>query len=132
LEEDVRLGLQARDDIDYLLKSLEGKLDTIKTVLSNYIKEASLPNSLEIDEAFKVLIKNHKFDTSLKLRRQNLSYDIRDSEMFKKSFKAVEIIQSQRSIKPALNKNMTMALKEKFGESERGPQREFFNDETKI
>jgi hypothetical protein len=59
LEEDVRLGLQARDDIDYLLKSLEGKLDTIKTVLSNYIKEASLPNSLEIDEAFKVLIKNH-------------------------------------------------------------------------
>jgi hypothetical protein len=101
-------------------------------VLSNYLKEASLPNSLEIDEAFKLLIKNHKFDTSLKLRGHNLSYDVRDSEMFKKSFKALEIIRSQRSLKPALNKNMKMGLKEKFGESEMGPPRESFNDETKI
>jgi hypothetical protein len=52
--------------------------------------------------------------------------------MFKKSFNAVGVIQSQRSIKPALNKNMKMAFKEQFGESERGPQRESFNDETKI
>ena len=79
-----------------------------------------MPNSLEIDEAFKVLIKNHKFDNNRRLRQHKLSYDVRDSEMFKKSFKAVEIIQSQRYIKPALNKKMKTAFKEKFGESNRG------------
>jgi hypothetical protein len=62
-------------------------------VLSNYLKEASLPNSLEIDEAFKLLIPIHKSHSSHRVR-QNHSYDIRDSEMFKKSFKAWEIIQS--------------------------------------
>ena len=90
-------------------------------MVSNYLKEASLPDTLEIDEAFKVLIKNHKFDTSRRLlRRHNLSYDFRDSEMFKKRFKAVENILSQRSIDPALIYKMKMAFKEKFGEGEGG------------
>jgi hypothetical protein len=56
LEEEVRLGLLIRDDIDYLHKSLEGKIDTIKSVLSNYLKEAGLQNPLVVDEAFKALI----------------------------------------------------------------------------
>jgi len=77
-EEEVMLGLLARDDIDYLLKSLKGKIETIQKVLSNYLKEASLPNSLEIDEAFKQLISKHKSDSSILRVKHNHSYDIRD------------------------------------------------------
>ena len=84
-------------------------------MLSNYLKEASLPDSLEIDEAFKKLMHKNKSISSLRVRNIH-SYDVRDSETFKKSFKAVESILSQRSLKPAtLNKKIKMALKGKIG-----------------
>jgi hypothetical protein len=45
----------------------------------------------------------------------------------------VESILSQRSLKPVdLNKNMKIALKEKFGEIERRKQSMSIKDETKI
>jgi len=62
-------------------------------VLSYYLKESSLPDSLEIDEAFKQLMQKYKFNSSLRGRIDH-SYDVRDSEMFKKSFRAWEDIQS--------------------------------------
>jgi hypothetical protein len=93
LEEEVRLGLLTQDEISFLKKSLEVKLDTIYTVLSRYLKEASLPDSFEIDEAFKQLMHKNKFISSLRVRNSH-SYDVRESEMFKKSFKAWEDIQS--------------------------------------
>ena len=62
-------------------------------MLSNYLKEASLPESLEIDEAFKQLMQKYKSNSNLR-GRLNHSYDVRDSEMFKKSFKAWEDIKS--------------------------------------
>ena len=91
---EVRLERLKLADVEYLMGRLDEKTKAVKTLLNAYLKEAKISKVLNTIDAFDQLFPLHKADKSHRMR-QLYSYDVRDSEMFRNTFKAEERIQAE-------------------------------------
>jgi hypothetical protein len=91
---EVRLERLKQADMQYLMTRLDEKTKAVKKLLNAYLKEAKISKVLNTIDAFDQLFPLHKADKSHRMR-QLYSYDVRDSEMFRNTFKAEERIQAE-------------------------------------
>ena len=88
---EVRLERLKQGDMEYLMRRLDEKTRAVKTLLNGYLKKAKISKVQNTIDAFDQLFPLHKTEKSHRMR-QLYSYDVRDSKMFKNTFKAEERI----------------------------------------